>query len=246
MNFIKTNPITVLLMFFNVFSFIFILQIMFGIIPLFSTNTSENNVKNINSFVLAVSYSTLPATIFYLFTVTYPNFIKKKEAFKVIQPRLETIVNALHHSVKYLLFKRLNIFTDSINKKLLLSDFDNIQSLNSEKMDMNYRILGKHGGWIPFGSGEITEIQHFERERNLIKTKIDEIFSTPSIKYVDDELIVLLTQLKDCWFYAGVDAHLQYGDRVSVQNFNTGVHDYYQLYIKLSQHLTPVKFQIIY
>ena len=111
-------------------------------------------------------------------------------------------------------------------------------------MNLKYKILGIHGKRIPFSSGNQTELNFFSYQRKLVITKIDEIFSLPTITYVNDELIEILAKLRDCWFYSGIKSYKKFGEKVIVNNLSLGIYDYYLLFIRLKKFAEINEFKV--
>lgn len=240
----KIKITTIFFVLLNLISGLLILQIKFECIHLFTSNFTSNNITNINEIALNLSFGIISSTLFYIVVVFYPHHLKRKSAFNVIQPRLDTIANQLHQSLHYLLYKKLNNEIE-LTKMLLPYDFETITRLDNEKMNIRYKIIGSHGNWIPFGSGNVTEIEHFIKEQELVTSKINEIFNIPTINHIDDELLSILAKLKDSWFYSGIKSYHIYGERSTVYEFNKGVYDYYKLYLRLKEYANITTYKIV-
>jgi len=219
----------------NLIGIFFVLQIELNLFELFKSNYEDKVANAINDLVVNISLGLIVSSLFYLIIVYYPGRLKRKSAYKIIQPRLNTIGNQLHHSINYLYSKRIDVGHRSM-EELTAEDFDSIISINGQRMDFQHNILGDHGDWIPFSSGEQTEINFFSHQRGLIISKIDEMFAIPTIAYIDAELIEALAKLRDSWFYSGVESFSRNGERVRVMNFNKGVYDYYKFYLKIKEY----------
>jgi len=175
-----------------------------------------------------------------LIVVYYPENTKRNTTLKIIQPRLNTILNEINISVSYLRNNRVN----SNKKRLELQDFESIDSLDSRLMNFYYEIFGTNNKWIPFSTGEQTELNHFRQEKDLIIRKIDEIFKIPTISILDEDLIANLAKLRDCLFYSAVESYNRWGRIVTVTYFKTAIYDYYLLFRALQKYGTITAFRV--
>ena len=240
---IKIKSYYTILILLNILSVFFVLQIKLKLIPLFQTNSSTYLIKNINDLIVNLSVGMILSTLFFIIVVLLPELIKRKSTLKIIQARLDTIGNELNHSMFYFTHKRMSMKIDSL-KKLQKNDFKKISGLSRKRMNFKYTILGTHGHWIPFSSGEYTELDFFINQKKIIIKKIDEIFSLPTITQVDDELIEILAELRDCHFYGTIRAYERFGEKVSDENFNQGIYEYYRILKKLKKYCTIHNFKV--
>ena len=198
--------------------------------------------KSLNDLIFELALSIIASTIFYIIVVVIPEQQKEKSTLAVIRPRLKTITNELVQSIHYLQ-GRLNLNKKNINK-LTKEDFNGLTALYNKSMNFKYLITNKENQWIPFSTGDISEIQHFERECILVIRKIDEILALPIIINLNIELIETLAKLRDCWFYAGIKSYAQGIPIITIDNFNNGAYDYYTLYLKLKKFVRVIEFKV--
>lgn len=224
----------------NFVCLILLLQIRFQFFPLINFHLSENVSNNFNELIANISLGIIISTIFYLVVVYYPEKSKRNTTLKIIQPRLNTILNQINISVSYLSNNRIN----SNKKRLELQDFECIDSLDTRSMNFYYEIFGNHNKWIPFSTGEQTELNHFRQEKELIIRKIDEIFKIPTISILDEDLIANLAKLRDCLFYSAVESYNRWGKRVTVTYFKTAIYDYYLLFHALQKYGTMTALRV--
>lgn len=239
---IKTD--TIILTLLNLSCVFFILQIEFKFFRLFSSNFNNETINAVNRLIIGIGIGIIVSTIFYLIVVAYPNYLKRKSSYKIIQPRLDTITNQLYHAINYFLEKRI---PEGKNKttKLLIQNFITIERLTSEKMNFKYKILDTHKEWIPFSSGERTEIDFFVHQKELVISKINEIFAIPTVIHLDEELLEVLAKLRDCSFYSGVDSFSKDGNSVTVNQFYKGAYDYYTFFLELKKYAKINKMEIL-
>ena len=243
MQFIKQKPYNLVLIILNVLSLIFTFQIKLSLLPLFCSRFNEKFCLNLNDLISNVALGILESSLFYLIVVYYPELLKKKSTLKVIQPRLNTIVNQLNQAIHYLHSNRINTKKDVL--VLLKEDFSSVDKLGNHKMNFQYKILNIKGEWVPFSSGDQTELQFFTSEKALITRIIDEIFNLPTITALDDSLIEILAELRDCLFYSGVKSFNTYNNfNLTIVDFDKDVYIYYQLFLRLKKHVQPTPLQV--
>lgn len=194
-------------------------------------------------FNLAIGY--IVSSLFYFILVYMPERIKKQSAMKIIQDRLNTIRLMMEESVNYLYLK---MNTTKVFDGLTEHDFEAFIKITNNPMNLKCtRKIMKTGEWgIPSTTGEVSEIQHFFNERNVVCEKITQIFSIPAVINVDSELIEILSEIRDSLIYV-VAPHFMSNPDIKVINFNKGVYKYYELFKKLRQYTdyAEYKYEII-
>lgn len=229
----------------NLTSVLLIAQIDFSLFPLISSNFDIKKIERINNLTSNLSQGIIVITFFYLLLVYLPEKRRKITVRKLIQPRLDTVVFMMQKSVAYF-FYRYNLKTIGDNfSGLLAENFDQINRIDNVKMNFNYKIkFTKNNYWTPFSSGDATETFKLDNERKVIKEKIDEILVLPIISSEDDLLIETLSQLRDSWFYKGVESYSRMGQKTTVRDFNKGLYDYYLYFSILSKFVLLPKIEI--
>lgn len=241
----------------NIISLFFIVQIKLKIIPLFPSSFSDTLSSDINDIIFRASIGLILSSFFYLIVVYLPKKKQEQSTLKIIQPRLNTIVQDLTPSVYYLTNKRLILANKSIDK-YKDSDFKSLTSLDKRKMDFKYEYLNDGSKWTQYSTGDWLELDHFTHHRKLIISKIDEILLLPTIIYVDSELIELLAKLRDCQFYVGIEyfSKAEFIDsqayvimngtrcKFSFGDFNVATHDYCLLFSQLKKFADVHEFKV--
>jgi hypothetical protein len=180
-----------------------------------------------------------------LIVVLIPDYLKEKSTQKIIQPRINTILNELNMAIHYFHTNKIEE-SPKLIENLSEEDFESIKQLQKNKMNFKYEIYGTHGNWTPFSSGELTEIKFFSMQRNLVIKKIDEIFSLPTITSVDDELIELLSKLRNSQFYSVVEVYERFSNKnISAIDFGREVYDYYLIFKDLKKYGEPTKLKVV-
>ena len=221
----------------NAISILFLLQINIGIIPLFQSSLPRDRADKINMLVADLSQGVLVSTFFYLLLVQLPEGTKAKKVKALISPKLSTIVSRMEISIHYLV-QKYGLEAEDITR-ISRDQLSTIAGLDGEPMNFRYLIIGRDGRVIPFGTGAMTDIQHFEQERDLVERLIDEILALPHIADEDSGFVDLLPRLRDCNLYSSVRVYSQYGKAVSSPDFSTYVYDYLKLYSKLRKEIGP-------
>ncbi len=151
----------------------------------------------------------------------------------------------MQKSVAYFVYKyNLKTIGDNFSG-LLAENFDQINRIDNVEMNFSYKIKSaKNNCWTPYASGDTTETFTLEHERKVIKEKIDETLTLPIISSEDDLLIETLSKLRDSWFYNGVESYSRMGQKITVNDFNKGVYDYYLYFSTLSKFVVLPKIEI--
>lgn len=221
-----------LLLALNVASVIIIFQVDLGLLPLLSSKLDAERVQRVNNLFSNLSQGVLVSTLFYFLLVVAPERKKAKRISALVSLKVNTIISALEQSILFLMHKTKN--SSKKIQELTPEDMSSITKITNEKMLFNYQVKSRDGlNWINFSTGDVTEINHFVQEREMVLKKIDEILSLPHIVDENIGLIDTLCKLKDSWFYSGVISYAQYGERSTVDGFSEGVYDYYKLFISL-------------
>jgi hypothetical protein len=238
------KKIHLLILAINFICLIVILQVDIGIISLYNSGLQLTRIENINSLVSNLSQGIIISTFFYFLLVYLPERFKQKSLRKIIQKRLTTIVDELQKSILYLTNKHsLNINISRLKK----SDFSSITELSNIPMNFEYSVLNNQGQFISFSTGDCKELDHFSREKELIKKKVNEILNHPNITYEDETLIELLCRLKDCWFYQGIESFIDMrfpNSKKVVIDFDKGVYEYFKIYYDLIKFSKPHKMEV--
>jgi hypothetical protein len=221
----------------NAISILFLLQINIGIIPLVQSSLPRDRADKINMLVADLSQGVLVSTFFYLLLVKLPEGTKAKKVKALISPKLSTIVSQMEISIHYLV-QKYGLEAEDITR-ISRDQLSTIAGLDGEPMNFRYQIIGRDGRVIPFSTGAMTDIQHFEQERVLVERLIDEILALPHIADEDSGFVDLLPRLRDCNLYSSVRVYSQYGKAVSSPDFSTYVYDYLRLYSKLRKEIGP-------
>lgn len=223
----------------NLIFVFFILQIQLRLFPLWNSNFSEQFNNGLNELIIVLSSGFLISTFFFLIVVYFPQKSIQKSTLRIITPRLNTINNALAKSIFYLGNSRIPNFENN-DVILKYSEINLIDTLDNRLMNFRYEILGNRGEWIPFFTGNQTEMEHFESEQDLVRSIIDEIFDLPYSIYLDKNLLDALSELRNCGLYRSGMAykkfkHIIKGKKISSDNFKDDFYQYYTLFYKLNK-----------
>ena len=227
-------------------SVVVIMQVDLGVIPLIKAPLFlQANVQKINSLASNLAQGFLISTLLYFMVVYIPERSRAFTTRKIIQPRLDTIVQMLGESIAYFVFK-YQLKANGVDDfgGLTLGDFSMITELTNEKMDFRYGITTATTNSVN-STGDITELYHFVHERRVILEKIDAILSLPIISSESDELLEALAKLRDSWFYIGVNEFDNPRAKMFVvENFSRGVYEYYTYYRIISKYSHVYKVSI--
>jgi hypothetical protein len=148
----------------------------------------------------------------------------------------------IQESVEYLCYK-YDLPSQNIPlKNHEFNDFKKITKLSNQLMEFNYKVKTQET-WVKQGTGNVRELDHFLHEKDVVRSKIDEMLSLPIIQYEEDELIECLANLRDAWFYIGIEAFKDHGETI-VLNFDKGVYDYFKYFKILKKYITPFGIEV--
>jgi hypothetical protein len=228
----------------NLISIVCILQIDLGLIPLIKIEFSESRAERINSLISNLSQGVVMSTFFYLILVYLQERTRASTTRKLIQPRIDTIAFMLGQSMAYFVFK-YNLKTTGENfRGLTVNDFKVITKLTHEKMNFRYSVTANNMT-STISTGNVTELNHFIHEKEIVIKKIDEVFTLPTVSSEEDKLIEALSQLRDCSFYTGVESFYKFGNNVQIANFEQRVYEYYCCYRNIHKHSQKHKVTLI-
>ena len=223
-------------------SLLIILQVDIGAFPLIEARISADRAQKINVLASDLSQGVIISTLFYCMLVLLPAQAKSKKIKSLIQPRLNIIVQRLEISILYLANKagKQCKKVASLQKK----DLSSISKLTTSKMTFCYQISYNSDSWVSFSTGQIDEIVHFEKERELVVRIIDEILELPHILDENDGLVDILPRLRDSSFYVCVKSYAEYGPDIVCSDLTSSLDDYLSYFLILKRLSTGVNIRI--
>ncbi|HRP02104.1 MAG TPA: hypothetical protein PLE30_05585 [Candidatus Kapabacteria bacterium] len=226
----KTLPITnILLSIFAIISFLIIIFIKLLDYYLFPNPLSFINTNGFNDSFVNLAYGYISGLFLYLLTTVFANYIKGKNVRNSIQPDINMIIKEHYIILKY--FKVKYKITNK-DESLLYSDFNNIKTFSNEKM--NFRYWFNDNKCETTITGEYSEIEYFKLIKNETIKIIDNIFMIPFSVFIDDKLILILRNLKNCQLFKDAEGLISF----EIQNFDKHFHEYCNLIQQLRQYST--------
>lgn len=205
-----------------------VFQLGLKLIPLFKSSFSVETTNNLNMVLLSLALSYIAGFIIYLFINYFPEKSKQRSFMKMINPRIDIIVNDSFVYIAYL----AKLYKNSDNYLSLgLHDFSNIQYLKNNKMGFSYRISNIENQ--THSTGEFTEFAYYELIREYSIKTIDDFFKLPPSLYMPDDLIVILSKIRDCGLFQHPDAK---SIPIPIQNFDRQLFEYYGALLKLMKY----------
>jgi len=202
-------------------SLFIILQVGLGLIPMFTSAKTIEQVESINSVLLNLSYSYVAGVIIYLLIDFFPEKKKKRKIEKVISPDLKLVVDEMYIFIHYLNWKYLN--KENIND-LKKEDFSVLSKFSLDKMNFSYKKPTKE--ITMHSTSALTEHEYFLIRKKYIIELINEIFIIPNSVYLEDDLILSLRNLKNCILFK----FAEYKTVIPSQNFDEQMFEFYSLF----------------
>lgn len=215
----------IILIILTLISIFIVLQIGLEIIPLFDSKMEQNRIEKINNVLLSLSLSYIAGIILYLLINFFPERRKRISNLSMIQKRLDNLLNESFIFIAYL--SKKNYASDDI-LSLKLENFSNIHFLTNNKMNFRY-FIEKDSNF----TGEFTEITYFKMIKDKSIKTIDDFYRIPSSIYMNNELIELLSELRDCDIFQNIDVS---GLLIPIQNFDLQIFNYYNILLNLKNY----------
>ena len=222
----KIRKITFLIL--TIISITLIFQIGLKWIPFFDSNLRIETANNINNTVLSLALSYIAGFIFYLFVSYFPEKTKQKSVFLIINPRIDTIVNGSFLLIAYVK-KRLDI--NSSYLELQKNNFNKLNCFFNNKSRFSYYY--KDNLKDRQSLGDYSEYKYFEFVKEFTIKTIDDFFKIPSFIFLPDDLIEILSNLRDCKLFQHSEMK---GLPIPVENLSSQFYEYYKLLLELKRY----------
>lgn len=251
--FIKKNWLSFILWSLNVLSIFFILQIVFDVFPLFESKYPLMKVDKINSLVVDGSIGIITSTLFYILLVYIPEKRKSKTARKAHKINLQYLAEHMQFFIIYL------VKDYSLNVKK--EDIRYSQIIFNEFAKVDYSIFTSESKYYPLflrsksiKSPILIKTNEFGINimHKMVTTFINNILSTPTIIFEDEELIDLLNEIATCelfnLFMLSISKKLVDSECsesiLSADALKDALIQYYKLYVYLLRYTSPNSFCI--
>ncbi|MDD3038834.1 hypothetical protein [Bacteroides sp.] len=225
----------------NAISIILILQIVFEAIPLIECSFNQHQISQINNLILDISIGVLLSSLFYYLLVYVPGKRKLKVVRQINHVNLIRIANWMQLIIGYV-SERCSLGVEGdFYKKIKSAEFDKVTRIGVGD-GVNYCKYEETIRERQYSFGEYIDTIHLQiNKENTIKF-IEEITSSPTIIYEDEELVAILSKIKKCLFFIFID---EIKTQVNSKNYNytpfksETICEFHQLYISLLKYVTP-------
>lgn len=159
----------------------------------------NENILVFNDIVYTISIGIFTSGIFYYINIFWPNYLFSKKANNLFKKELEEIFVEMSKGIEYLKYK-----SNSDQKKVLeLSDF--IDFIPSQlDIKVFFKLVYSKNNSEEFERIPLTEIQLFYEEREKVLELINRIFISPYSLKLNEDLLLILTEIKNSNFYRQV------------------------------------------
>lgn len=225
----------------NTISVLFLLQIVFELLPAISCNYSIERIEKINSFIVDLSIGVITSSFFYYLLVYIPEKRRQKVVRAMIQRHLIRISNDMINIVAYL----ANIY--SVNSKSNLYDDIPIKTFDGifKEIDIIEPKAYVHQllDGAKFKSVENLSLESIYYGRfDSLKNDINKILAIPSIIYEDTELIKILANIKECGLFHILPADFKLAKEWELQRKTRHLFEadkFYTYYLALLKYIKP-------
>ena len=191
----KLTNIHIWLALVNVVSLIFILQIVFEVIPVWECDYTDEKIDRINSFVLDLSIGVITSTFFYYLLVYYGEWKRSKGIRRLNQWRLNTMAANMQIVIGYYVNKYNIQCKDS---KFLTAEpeaFKQIGNLTRDKIEYWYRWANSDSAMNVCGSSERGFVCNYI---DMVKHHADSIMESTVFSLEETELMDLVSRIDRC------------------------------------------------
>lgn len=235
----------------NTVSVFFILQIIFGLIPLFETSYSIDEINKINSLVIDCSIGILASTLFYILLVFIPERRKARSARRLQKRNLQFLCENMQFIILYLVkvYSLKVKDSDYQYSKIALKEFDKVTRFFLIDSPKSFPLYVRTGNM----SSLVTDKKDFDVKKiyRSIDKLINSILSNPTIIFEDDDLIDLLNSISTCRLFDLLQM-CEAGEYIAKDTLNLAlsnllnlaITDFYTFYLCLLRYSSPSSFFI--
>ena len=227
-----------LLIILNVIAVIFILQIVFDVIPLWECDKSPEKIERINSFVVDIALGIITSTFFYYLLVYKGERKRGKDIRKLILRNLNSIASYMEVIFAYYIVKYGIDCHDGKCIDVDSSEFQCVNSPSQEEIQFWYRDEQSDIAMNVCGSTERGFLCH---NTDLLVRYTKQIKESSLFALEDTQMLFLIDNILRSAFVTDV-LLLIHNSKVEmgVGNFGHVVADFHVLYKELS-HYTQIK-----
>lgn len=239
------KKIHILLVFLNIISIFFLLQIVFDLFPIIECDYSTNKIEKINNLVISLSIAIITSTLFYILLVYLPEKKKSITAREVSSTNLRFLAENMQFLIIHLI-KSYGIKVEKNDYNFSRINIDEFSKIKpnifcKEQISGHYEIFIRvNDKLVSLGTDEI----NLKNKATSLMELIQKTLSTPSIIFEDENLIKLLNRIHHCSFFEAILAFtLKPSFKTEIPYSPTkNVTDFYLLYNHLLKYTTPHNF----
>lgn len=204
MNYKRTNLLIFIIFIISTF---ILLQIIFGFFSLNPFHFDKEKIETVNNILIGLILGFYINAIFYLLNSVLPHLRNQRKSLKICEPYLREIFKRLKISQGYMLHKVGKNIVNNVEEK----DFEPFKKLSMDKLTFVYKEkVGEGDIQMPFTA--MDEIDFFNIEKTILLNNTNVILSNPYLLNLNEELVFLLSRLKNEMFYIGVKYHVDSGN----------------------------------
>lgn len=229
----QLNKIHIILFVLNIVALLFILQIVFGLIPLIKCGLSPERVSLINSLTVDLSVGVITSTFFYYLLVYLPEQIRIRQVRQMNQGRIDYLAKLMQFIVAYFCYRfQLKI------KSATLVDVD----FNDIPQDVSFTD-DRIKFWFSMMKGRVTNLEGstelgvLYQYLTLILNVSTTLHASNTLSLDDVNLQTTVMRIKDSQLISNVQ--IIYGNRhlnMYMPGVAQSIKDFYILFQELSKY----------
>lgn len=235
---VRWNNVHIWLIILNVIAVVFILQIVFDVIPLWKCDMSPEKIERINSFVVDLSLGIITSTFFYYLLVYIGERKRGKDIRKLILWNLNSIASFMQVLFAYYVVKYGVGCRDGKYIDVDSSEFQRVNSPSREEIQFWYRDEQSDVAMNVCGS---TERGFLCQNTDLLVRYTNQIRESSLFALEDTKMMLLINSIIRSSFVNDI-LLLKHNTEVEMAfgNFGQAVEDFHALYKELS-HYAQIK-----
>lgn len=239
------HKIAIFLWIINLLSILFLLQIVFEVIPVFECNYTSSKITKINDFVKDMSIGIITSTFFYWLLVVMPENQRKRNIRKKYLPVLNNIVNTMQVIIAYLAEAYSLGPTTKNYSQIDVNAFDKVTDILNRQTNFWYEYHDRENSFCDVSLW--TELSFIYSRIDNIEHATTFYLNIPLIIFEDVELVMLISQISQCKFIS--DIRLLQSFRVKIEgttidNISVDIKEFYSLYRELLKYTKPNTLEI--
>lgn len=219
----------------NALSVFLILQIVFGLFPLWECDWPSDKIERVNSLVVDLAVGVITSTFFYYLLVYLGEWKRSKSVRRVIQWRLDAMAQNMQIVIGYYVVKYNIKCEDYKYLKIQPEAFKQVGNLTREKIDYWYRWDNSECAMNVCGSTERGFICNYI---DLVKHHADRIMESTVFSLEDTKLIELVDRIDRCGLVNHIGM-LNHNPKLNVNlgDYGNALMNFYLFYCSLASYV---------